>query len=318
MASETVVAAPRQRYRAVIVSPHLDDAVFSCGGAILQMLREGPVLVLNLFTRYLSEVKLRGVVLGEGRYEEESRAATFLGHESRQLDELDATFRRDPYRKLGNIFRPPVADDLDWLPTLREKVFAELASLEYLELYVPLGVGWHVDHVLSFLLFEPWAGREGLVYYEDAPYCCIPHSTRYRLNELASYPRATTDQSLAPGNELGAWWLASSAYANTALMRNLQPWAARHAAVPVVSAYLYRLMAMHRRLASASRKRRLEPRFRFIGEEWERKVDAMALYASQFREFYSSREDCMATLLGYSNRQQPGAGPTERFWVDAS
>ncbi|MBK9237034.1 MAG: PIG-L family deacetylase [Rhodoferax sp.] len=179
----------RSRYRAVIVSPHLDDAVFSCGGRIAQLVGEGPVLVLNLFTRYLSDLKIHGAVLGDERYEEEASAARFLGFESRNLGELDAPFRRDDYRQLGNLFRPPIRQDLDWLPTLRAKVFAELAKLDYQELYVPLGVGWHVDHVVTHMVFEPWAEREHLLYYEDAPYCGIPHSVRYRLNELASYPR---------------------------------------------------------------------------------------------------------------------------------
>lgn len=304
----------RSHYRAVIVSPHLDDAVFSCGGEIARLVKEGPVLVLNLFTRYLSEVKVRGVVLGDERYQEEADAARFLGFESRNMGELDVSFRRDAYRKLGNIFRPPVAQDMDWLPTLREKVFAVLAGLDYQQLYVPLGIGWHVDHVLTHLLFEPWVGRENLLYYEDAPYCCIPHSTRYRLDELASYPRASNDLSLAPTNEFLAWWQAAMSYADTALMKNLKPWIVRQFAVPVVSVYLYRLMALHRK-ASAVPQRLLAPRVMPIAAQFDRKVEAMALYRSQFREFFFGQEDCRATLMTYANRIQEGAGPVERFWL---
>lgn len=306
---------PKPHYRAVFISPHLDDAVFSCGGTIAKLVEEGPVLVLNLFTRYLSEVKVRGVVLGDERYKEEANAARFLGFESRNLGELDVSFRRDAYRQLGNIFRPPVAQDLDWLPTLREKVFAVLAELDYQQLYVPLGIGWHVDHVLTHLLFESWAERENLLYYEDAPYCCIPHSTRYRLNELATYPRASNDLSLASTNEIRAWWQSSMAYADTALMKNLKPWIIRQFAVPAVIFYLYRLMALHRNQASATPKRRLQPLVMPIAGQFERKVEAMALYRSQFKEFFSSREDCIATLMGYASRSQGGVGPVERYWA---
>ena len=307
---------PKPRYRAVIISPHLDDAVFSCGGVIAQMVKEGPVLVLNLFTRYLSEVKIRGVVLGDERYQEEADAARFLGYESRNLGELDVSFRREAYKKLGNIFRPPVAEDLEWLPSLREKVFGVLEELDYQQLYVPLGIGWHVDHTLTHLLFEPWAGREGLLYYEDAPYCCIPHSTRYRLNEIAIYPRASGDTGLAPINETRAWWQAAMAYADTALMKNLEPWIVRKLAVPVVSFYLHGLMALHRKLASAAAaKRRLGTLVVPIDDQFERKVDAMALYRSQFKEFFSDRGDCVATLMAYANRTQAGGLPVERYWV---
>lgn len=305
----------RPHYRAVIISPHLDDAVFSCGGAIAQMVGEGQVLVLNLFTRYLSEVRIRGVVLGEERYQEEANAANFLGFESRNLGELDVSFRREAYKKLGNIFRPPVAEDMDWLPVLREKVFAILAELDYEQLYVPLGIGWHVDHVLTYQLFEPWAAQKKLLYYEDAPYCCIPHSTRYRLNELGTYPRAPSDLSLAPTNEIRAWWQSSMSYADTALMRNLQPWIVRKFAVPVVSVYLYRLMALHRKRAEAAPKLRLEPLVMPTAARFGRKVDAMALYGSQFAEFFSSREDCVATLNGYARRITGGVGVVERYWL---
>ena len=305
----------RVSYRAVIVSPHLDDAVFSCGGAIARMVEEGPVLVLNLFTRYLSDVRIHGAVLGDQRHQEEADSARFLGFESRNLGELDAPFRRDAYLKLGNLFRPPVAQDMDWLPTLREKVFATLSALDYQQLYVPLGIGWHVDHMLTHLVFEPWAGRKDLLFYEDAPYCCIPHSTRYRLDELATYPRASNDLSLAPASGARAWWQAAKSYANTALMKNLKPWIVRQFAVPVVSIYLYRLMAEHRKQAVGAAKRRLEPVFLPIDGQLASKVKAMGLYTSQFREFFSSREDCMATLMAYPNRTQGGPGPVERFWV---
>lgn len=305
----------RPHYRAVIISPHLDDAVFSCGGAIAQMVEEGPVLVLNLFTRYLSEVRVRGVVLGEERYQEEADAANFLGFESRNLGELDVSFRRKAYKKLGNIFRPPVAEDVEWLPALRENVFAILAELDYEQLYVPLGIGWHVDHVLTYQLFEPWAGQKQILYYEDAPYCCIPHSTRFRLDELAAYPRALSDMSLAPTNELRAWWQSSMSYADTAMMRNLQPWIVRKFAVPVVSAYLYRQMALHRKRAKVAPKLRLEPLFIPTAAQFGRKVDAMALYGSQFKEFFSSREDCVETLNGYVTRVTGGVNPVERYWL---
>lgn len=308
------VSPAKTRYRAVFISPHLDDAVFSCGGLIAHLVEEGPVLVINIFTRYLSEVKLRGVVLSNKRYQEEAAASSFLGFESRNLDELDVSFRRNAYRKLGNIFRPPVIEDIDWLPTLREKVLATLTELDYQQLYVPLGVGWHVDHVLAHRLFDAWEGSAQLLYYEDAPYCCIPHSTRYRLNEIASYAVQPRDKSLATMNATWAWWQAAMAYADTALMKNLQPWIVRKFAVPTVSFYLARLMSMHRTLAVTSPKRKLTSLTMPITVRFDTKVDAMSLYASQFHEFFSSREDCVSTLAQYS-RSQGGQEAVERYWM---
>lgn len=299
-------------YRAVIISPHLDDAVFSCGGAIAKLAQEGPVLVLNLFTRYLSDFKSRAVVFGNERYEEEIAAASFLGFESRNLGELDAAFRRKEYRKLGNIFRPPVAADIEWLPSLRQKVFATLAEINYQHIYVPLGIGWHVDHVITHLLFENWADFRKIIFYEESPYCLIPHSTRYRLNELAAYEKNNNDLSLLPTNEFLAWLQTSQSYTKTAMMKNLKPWLLRFFAVPTVSFYFYRLMAQHRRFKKSHPNFTLKPELLLITDQFERKIQAMALYRSQFKEFFLSQDDCRKTLVSYANRMQQEA--VERYW----
>ena len=303
-------------YKAIFVSPHLDDAVFSCGGEIARLVREGPVLVLNLFTRYLSEVKVRAIVLGDERYREEQAAAQCLGYASHNFGELDVSFRRPAYRSLGNIFRPPVIEDIEgYLPELRLRVFAYLAGIDYERLYVPLGIGWHVDHVLTHLLFEPWHGRASLWHYEDAPYCLLPHTTRYRLDELGAYPREAEDLSLAPCGEWRAWWQTAMAYADTALMKNLRPWVVRKSAVPVVSVYLYRLMALHRRLArSCPPSRVLHPSVRPVGDVYAAKLVAMALYQSQFQEFFSDMEDCKSLYQGYARRMRHQGEPVERYW----
>ena len=63
-----------KHYRAVVLSPHLDDAVFSCAGAIRRLRREGPVLVINIFTRYLAKSTLKhGVPLVDSRHDEDMR-----------------------------------------------------------------------------------------------------------------------------------------------------------------------------------------------------------------------------------------------------
>jgi len=305
----------RPHYRAVFISPHLDDAVFSCGGLITQLLTAGPVLVINVFTRYLADLKIHGAVMGAQRNQEERGAAAFLGYESRSLDELDAPFRRDAYRKLGNLFRPPCELDMAWLPTLRARLLGLLDGIDFDQLYVPLGIGWHVDHVLTHLAFDTWAERSKLLYYEDAPYCCIPHATRYRLNDLAHAPVPAGDASLAPASTLLAWQQAASAYANTALMKNLQPWIVRQLALPAVSFYLFRLMAQHRHPVAHASQHLLQPLLLPMADQLERKVDAMALYPSQFGEFFVSRQDCLTTLTTYAQTMGQATGAVERYWT---
>jgi LmbE family N-acetylglucosaminyl deacetylase len=308
-------SSTRTHYRAIFVSPHLDDAVFSCGGEIARLSSEGPLLVINIFTRYLSDVKIRGVVLNESRYEEEADAAQLLGFKSQNLSELDVTFRRDAYQKLGNIFRPPVEEDLQWLPELRQKLFGILSELDFQQIYVPLGVGWHVDHILTHQAFDTWTEANKLLYYEDAPYCCIPHATRCRLNDIANYPVMPGDTSLTPVHHALAWWQATMGYAKTALMKNLQPWIVRKGAVPTVGYYFWQLMAKHRIAAASSHKQALQSLVMPIADHFERKVDAMCLYSSQFREFFASRQDCIETLMTYTRARSDSKTASERYWV---
>src|SRR5689334_9720669 len=275
-------------YKAVFVSPHLDDAVFSCGGEIARLCEQGPVLVLNLFTKYPEKAKVRGVVIGSERYEEERVAARFLNYASHNLDELDAFFRRPEYRSIGKIFRPPVSEDAEtYLPALRRRVFDFLEALDYERLYVPMAIGWHVDHLLTHLIFEPWADRPGVLYYEDAPYNLFPQATKYRLNELGDFSRDPSDQSLVPERRLVEWWQTALACARSALIGNLRPNLIRPFAKVVVGWYLFRLMSLHRRAPALARLRSaLESRQLLDEEAFERKVRAMTLYRSQFREFF--------------------------------
>jgi LmbE family N-acetylglucosaminyl deacetylase len=307
------------RYRAVIVSPHLDDAVFSCGGVMSKFLQDGPVLVLNIFTAYRQDLKMHGVMLGAQRQQEELDAAAFMGFESRSLGEFDAPFRRSEYLHIGNIFRPPVAADLAWIPDLRQTVFAELAKIKFDQLLVPLGVGWHVDHVLTHMLFDEWVDTEILLYYEDVSYCCLPHATRYRLNDIGSYEAELHDVSLREASELRAWWHVTTAYLKTALMKNLQPWYVRIGAMPAVGYYLYRLMHRHRLgVAGHGGRVTLKSRvFKLSRADVARKVDAMAVYESQFKEFFLSGDDCLATLQSYMDSFGLGERWLERVWVKA-
>lgn len=304
----------RTHYRAIILSPHLDDAVFSCGGAIARLVTEGPVLVLNLFTGYGAGVKSHGVVLTDARYQEEAEAAALLGYEALDLGELDAAVRRPAYRSLGNIFRPPVADDIAWLPALRQRLLAVLEGVRCQQLLVPLGIGWHVDHVLTHTLLDGWAGAEDRCCYEDLPYGLLPHATRLRLAETGQLPPGAGDASLRAPPLWTAWREMMAEYLATAMMKNLRPWPLRMAAAPVVGTYLYRLMARHARAPAALDAGRWQPEVERIDERFERKLDAMMLYRSQFREFFLDRADCAAMLRRYGARLAGQGIVAERRW----
>lgn len=314
MSSAASLPEPRARhYQAVIVSPHLDDAVFSCGGMIAQTAAQGPVLVVNLFTRYLGEVRARGVVLSDVRYKEEADAARLLGFESISLGELDVSFRHPHYKSLGNIFRPPIPDDLAWLPELRARLVSFLAGIRFDTLYLPLGIGWHVNHLLTFALAPAWPEPQRLRFYEDLPYGLLPHGTRLRLAELGWRP-PSPDRSLTDPGLGRAWIETARAYARTAMIRNLRPWPLQKVAVPVVAAYLYRLMATHQRAQASVSVQAWSAELLPITEQFSRKVAAMQCYASQFKEFFLDRADCSAQLQAYAASFAPAGTVAERYW----
>ena len=114
-----------RHYRLVVISPHLDDAVFSCAARMAAARREGPVLVVNVFSRFATDVKTRGVVLGDHRHAEEAAAAQLLGFETLRLDALDVSFRDLHYRALSNIFGPPVEADLAFALAKRRREAAD-------------------------------------------------------------------------------------------------------------------------------------------------------------------------------------------------
>ena len=305
-----------KRYRAVVLSPHLDDAVFSCAAAIRQLRQEGPVLVINIFTRFLATSTLKhGVPLVDSRRDEERAAAAFLDYESINLDELDAAFRREHYAQISNIFRAVDAEDMRWLPALRERIEAVLRDITFDTLLVPLGIGWHVDHVLTFLAMQPRWQQPGVEFYEDVPYCGIPHSTSYRMRQVGRPAPDTLHNG--SHNNAGAWLAAIANYRHTPLMRNLQPWIMRLVAVPAVAVYFWRLLRANRVSDDQVPALRLRPILQPVSDAFTDKVAAMQLYTSQFKEFYHSGEDCAKALQGYAATISPGA-PGERRWAFAA
>jgi len=193
-----------RRYRHIYLSPHLDDAVLSCGGSIgLQATCGLHVLVISAFAGlppaeressfFASHIHQqmglpnnpRRVV--EARRKEDKEAVSTLNADSFHLEFLDAIYRGDPslYENnealFGEVQQPDFALD-EALATLLLKV-SERAPMAVF--YAPLGVGHHVDHQLCCSAADRLAQRgANLKYYEDFPYVATPGALDKRLKEL--------------------------------------------------------------------------------------------------------------------------------------
>jgi LmbE family N-acetylglucosaminyl deacetylase len=172
------------RYDRIYLSPHLDDALFSCGGRIHQEVAGGlSVLIVTVATapaparrsRYAARFHRRAG-LGEDamqrRRQEDLEAARRLGAETLHLGLPDAIYRVDPLdrrtlypRWTALVGRPRTRDPLG--PLLRRGL-AELPESELLIL--PFAIGGHVDHRLTREAAEATCAGRRLAYWEDFPY----------------------------------------------------------------------------------------------------------------------------------------------------
>ena len=156
----------------VVVSPHLDDAVFSCAGFMAHAVRRGEtVRVVTAFT----------VGVDHDRRRVEDRVALdLLGVEHHHLGLLDAPERLGLGRTHEALVEHARIEPLD-VERVRATIASALAPLPFsTRIYGPLGVGGHVDHLTVHAALRD---RETAVFYEDRPYALVPGAVHARLVE---------------------------------------------------------------------------------------------------------------------------------------
>lgn len=148
----------------IFLSPHLDDAIYSCGGLIAAQIRQGAsVTVATLFagdpgqgplSDFALELHERWGLRGrstEVRRQEDLVACSILGAAVIHIELPEAIYRRgdvgDPlYPDEASLFGEPSPVDeelvLDLAQVMREIITGRSRP------YVPLAVGSHVDHIL--------------------------------------------------------------------------------------------------------------------------------------------------------------------------
>lgn len=179
---------PLQPPRHLILSPHLDDAALSCGGAIHRWTASGEsVLVVTVMTAdppagdlsaFAEQQHAQWALPPREAYairRAEDRAALgVLGADLAHLAFLDCIYRQGAegpyYNSDDDIFGAVDPADAELVRVLSEQ-FAALAPVERgrVAVYAPLGLGNHVDHQLVRRAAEAWLDTR-LIYYEDYPY----------------------------------------------------------------------------------------------------------------------------------------------------
>jgi LmbE family N-acetylglucosaminyl deacetylase len=191
------------------LSPHLDDAVLSCGGQIAQLVRAGQaVRVVTVFagdvpadaaraaSPFVQELHTRwelGPNPSAGRRAEDRAALGILGARVTHQPFPDCVYR------LGRMGAP--------LYPTRDAIFGAVAKVEMslidevvralkrlrvprdARVILPLTAGHHVDHQIVRAAGEQWcklqaAGRRiQIAYYEDYPYAEQPDEVTAALDQ---------------------------------------------------------------------------------------------------------------------------------------
>jgi LmbE family N-acetylglucosaminyl deacetylase len=186
----------------LVLSPHLDDAVLSCGALLRALASHCPVTVVTVFSdagpaphtraarSYLRQCAATdATALYEARQTEDRAVLAGLGVAQVHLGVPDALFRRREVEsalvgKLGErlpelVHRYPTyrfdiargrmaRADRRLVDTLRERVDSMVREVDAALVFCPMGVGRHVDHLMTRSLGETVDSR--VVYYSDFPY----------------------------------------------------------------------------------------------------------------------------------------------------
>lgn len=186
----------------IILSPHLDDAVLSCGGAMQALVaQDEDVLVVNIFAGVPDYGRLSPYALElhhqwgnpadpvAARRAEDEAALRSLGAQVWNWDFVDCIYRFEGddffYTSRDALFGRVDPRDTNVLPRLAI-AFAQLRNT-YPEatFYAPLAVGHHVDHQITraAAVALERLGAE-VIFYEDFPYAIDPPAVEQARAEL--------------------------------------------------------------------------------------------------------------------------------------
>ena len=194
-----------KNYDHIYLSPHLDDAALSCGGTIaLQRQNNDHVLVVTLCTaapapdtsfsvlaeEFHNQWDLSPDQVVSARLQEDRLAMEHLDVDYYWAHFTDAIYRHPTaYYSRDTLFSQPASDDP--LSSLLEELVQTLVEhAPQANLYFPLGVGSHVDHLLTYAA-AMYHDNLNILFYEDFPYVAVPGALEQRRAKLDDHMIST-------------------------------------------------------------------------------------------------------------------------------
>jgi hypothetical protein len=162
--------------KTLIISPHLDDALFS-----LSALLQGHIVIATVFTQEHLFKGLKGLKGAYAAYadmktrkKEDIAAFHFLTRKKKnvKIEYIHLDFPDKLFRKNDAIMLKPLREEL-----------RELYNQNFDKIYCPLGVGGHPDHLLVFEMCQVVFGNRA-AYYCEYPYSGLKLNRVKRFNAL--------------------------------------------------------------------------------------------------------------------------------------
>lgn len=187
----------KQSNSIVFVSPHFDDAVFSAGGFMTELAKNGnKIIVVNVFTscgdaknsfsakQYLRKCNyISAHELYKQRTVEDAAVLSMLGVKSINLGLVDALWRKKAAPKLKGIAEIELLYPTYRIHVSRGKIHKDDASVQVVTSELkkiiarnkvnmvvgPRGIGNHVDHIVTREAILN-TGFKNILFWDDYPY----------------------------------------------------------------------------------------------------------------------------------------------------
>lgn len=170
----------------LVLSPHADDAIFSCFDHIKDWIHAGhTVHVCTIFSKFTPSVlgsDVRGYMANSGytdarkfekaRQNEDRNALRYLGVKYITPGFIDGAFQsyngKGVYPTFGKLFSGCIAKNDRRVHALAQ--YIQTVSTQYDRVISPIGIGSQADHVITNACAERHIERSKVSYYYDIPY----------------------------------------------------------------------------------------------------------------------------------------------------
>lgn len=178
---ENINMYSRTGKKVLVVQPHSDDFALSCSGTILKSLEEKNIqlYLLTVFTKqnfdsspWKNHLSMSDEAYSRLRLCEDKSLCDYL-----KCDYTYFTFDDITKRNSNSMFSKKglLKKDLLKKDKLKNILIEYINKIKPEEVYVPLGIGYHIDHLITVIaVFDMIIEKKAdfdVFFYEDYPYC---------------------------------------------------------------------------------------------------------------------------------------------------